>query len=131
MSYRCDRTVGVLKSPSFNEIDENGNWVPKEGVFYDKTPIDTRKDKVRLLQAILDANPHLHYSWETAEDYMWDLESAAPDIAARMQEHMIDMLELINTGWTFDEAEYYNPYWQMTKEEFGEYSEKMNREFKL
>ena len=95
----------------------------------DSAMISTMEDKRRLLQEVMDINPHLHYSWETAEDYLNMFKETAPDSSARMEAHMIDLLELRNASWTFSNAEYYNPYWKMSKKEFEGYSNEMNKIF--
>ena len=129
MEFRRPETISVVSYPSKDEVID-GKWVRNENKIYAGDMIKTMEDKERLLQLIMDMNPHLHYSWETAKDYVNIFKTAAPDNAARMEEHMINQLELINTGWTFEPAMYYNPYWKMTKEEFDEYSREMNKMYK-
>ena len=89
--------------------------------------IITMEDKEWLLQKIMDANPHLHYLWETAKDYVGMFATAVPDNASIMECHMLKMLELRNSCWTFSNAEGYNPYWKWTKEQFDAYSAEMNK----
>lgn len=119
MEYRTDRTHSIF------------NWERLEDRIKAKEEVKSLEDKKKLLQRILDRNPHLRYSWETADDYIWLFKSAAPDNAARMEAHMIDLLELHNTGWTFDtNAEYYNPYYNLTFEQFQLLSNEMNKMYK-
>lgn len=126
MDFRREETISAVSYPSKEEVVD-GKWVRNEKKIYASDMIATMDDKRRLLQMIMDKNPHLHYSWETADNYLWWFETAQPDNAARMEIHMINILELRNTGWTFSEAKYYNPYWKMTKEEFDAYAEEMNK----
>lgn len=117
--YRTERTHSIF------------NWERLDDRIKAKEMVRTIEDKKRLLQLIMDRNPHLHYSWETADDYIGMFKSAAEDNAARMEEHMIDQLELRNTGWTFDpRAEYYNPYFNLTKEQFDVLCNEMNKLYK-
>ena len=129
MEFRREETISVVSYPTIEEVVD-GKWVRNENKIYASDMIETEEDKERLLQLIMDINPHLHYSWETAEDYLHMFDTAQPDNAARMEIHMINLLELRNTGWTFSKAKYYNPYWRMTREEFEEYSKEINKIYK-
>lgn len=117
MDYRTNMTTSLF------------DWDKDEDNIKASEMIVTMEDKRNLLQRIMDKNPHLHFSWETADDYMWWFETAQPDNAARMEMHMINILELRNTGWTFSKAMYYNPYWKMTKEQYTAYSDEINKAY--
>lgn len=118
MEYRTNMTVSIF------------NYDSLEGYVSSDKLIGTIEEKKELLQKIMDVNPHLHFSWETADDYIGMFKTAAPDNAARMEAHMINILEHVNTCWTFSEAMYYNPYYKFTKEEFDAYSDEMNKLYK-
>lgn len=90
----------------------------------------TSEDRKALLQKIMDANPHLHFSWETADDYIGLFKNCYPDLALRVESSMISTLEMVNSGWTFSEANGYNPYWNYTKEQYDLYKSEMNKLYK-
>ena len=85
-----------------------------------------RENEIEMLERVFKANPHLKFKWETAEDYLYVFDYVPSGISWEWAEmYVVDELELRNSCWPFNKAEYYNPYWNMTKEEVMELSKEM------
>lgn len=83
--------------------------------------VPTKENRIQLLEEIFKVNPHYKFKWRTAEDYL-DCTSFFNENEVYSIEYaeelVIEMMELHNACWPFSKAEYYNPYYEMEKEEF-------------
>lgn len=92
----------------------------------------TVENKIKLLDKIFTSNPHLKFSWETSEDYLYVFDYMPKgecdwDWAVM---YAVDVLEMKNAFWLFSNAKYYNPYWRLSKEAYLQLAKDIEEEFK-
>lgn len=132
---KCNEELGYTIRNGFDRPECEMTVYVHDG---DMTPFRLTRENVRnLLKEVIEANPHLHYSYEKIDtfeeyrhsiDYYMSLKSFDGFSYHKMAGEMIWKLE----NWckmSFDLP--YNPYWQMTEEQVLEIENIMRSELGL
>lgn len=91
----------------------------------------TEENRMAMIKRILDCNPHYKFKWETPLDYLWAVPTCS-DITWWEAEYITIMsLEESMAIWPFSPAEYYNPYWMLSKDEFLHLSKEIEDKFEI